>query len=222
VPTPFETYTSWALSTLLFALVFGLRALAKDETYRRDLRGALALLAAHLVFRGLALLLPEGGPALLVKGTAVIWRLALAWGVLRTVVGSGLHLIRRRGGNPPNILRNVIDFSVYTLAALPILKSQLDFDLTGVLATSAVISVVIGLALQDTLGNLFAGLSLQLDLPFATGDWVTIGPHGHRRELQLAGHAHPEAHPRAGDAPQQPRGQGVGAQSLPRGCGRGL
>jgi len=34
--------------------------------------------------------------------------------------------------------------------------------------------VVLGLAMQDTLGNLFAGLSLQLERPYEVGDWVTI------------------------------------------------
>ena len=44
-----------------------------------------------------------------------------------------------------------------------------------VMATTAVGAVVIGLALQDTLGNLFAGLAIQIEKPFRVGDWVTIG-----------------------------------------------
>ena len=44
-----------------------------------------------------------------------------------------------------------------------------------VMATTAVGAVVIGLALQDTLGNLFAGLAIQVEKPFRVGDWVTIG-----------------------------------------------
>ena len=75
----------------------------------------------------------------------------------------------------PKILRDVIDFVLYGLAALPILQSQLDLNLGGLLATSAVLSVVIGLALQDTLGNLFAGLSLQLERPYQVGDFIRIG-----------------------------------------------
>ncbi|KHD88822.1 MAG: hypothetical protein OM95_06790 [Bdellovibrio sp. ArHS] len=42
------------------------------------------------------------------------------------------------------------------------------------LATSAAASVILGLALQDTLGNLFAGISLQLDRNFEIGDWLEI------------------------------------------------
>ena len=43
------------------------------------------------------------------------------------------------------------------------------------MATTAVGAVVVGLALQDTLGNLFAGLAIQVEKPFRVGDWVTIG-----------------------------------------------
>ncbi len=42
------------------------------------------------------------------------------------------------------------------------------------MATSAAASVILGLALQDTLGNLFAGISLQVDRNFELGDWLEI------------------------------------------------
>lgn len=34
---------------------------------------------------------------------------------------------------------------------------------------------VVGLALQDTLGNIFAGLALQIDHSFAIGGWIQVG-----------------------------------------------
>ena len=43
-----------------------------------------------------------------------------------------------------------------------------------VFATTAVGAVVIGFALQDTLGNLFAGLAIQIEKPFRVGHWVRI------------------------------------------------
>ena len=38
----------------------------------------------------------------------------------------------------------------------------------------AVLGVVIGFALQETLGNIFSGLTLQISRPFEPGDWVRI------------------------------------------------
>jgi len=46
------------------------------------------------------------------------------------------------------------------------------------LATSAVFSLILGLALQDTLGNLFAGVALQLDKPYEIGDWIEVNNGG--------------------------------------------
>jgi mechanosensitive ion channel-like protein/cyclic nucleotide-binding protein len=43
------------------------------------------------------------------------------------------------------------------------------------LTTSAVGAVVVGFALQDTLGNLFAGLAIQIEKPFRVGQWIQIG-----------------------------------------------
>ena len=52
--------------------------------------------------------------------------------------------------------------------------------LTPLLATSAIFSLVLGLALQDTLGNLFAGVALQLDKPYEIGDWIEIHNPGQK------------------------------------------
>ena len=43
-----------------------------------------------------------------------------------------------------------------------------------IFATTAVGAVVIGFALQDTLGNLFAGLAIQIEKPFRVGHWVRV------------------------------------------------
>ncbi len=47
-------------------------------------------------------------------------------------------------------------------------------DLGGVIAALGVGSIVIGLALQDTLGNLFSGIALLFERPFEEGDWVEV------------------------------------------------
>jgi CRP-like cAMP-binding protein len=45
-------------------------------------------------------------------------------------------------------------------------------NLLSIVTTSAVLTVVVGLALQDTLGNLVSGLALQVQRPFEVGDWI--------------------------------------------------
>lgn len=163
-----------ALLALITTLVA--RASKHDDHLRRDLRGAVVLLCAFMVLWLLDWSMPEAAPEGIKRTITVAWMLAFAWGCIRGLVSLGLKAFRWRTSKvTPKILRDVIDFTLYVLSTVPILKSQLNIDLGGLIATSAILSVVIGLALQDTLGNLFAGLSLQLERPYQVGEWVTIG-----------------------------------------------
>lgn len=64
---------------------------------------------------------------------------------------------------------------IYVAAVLVWLHYGLAFDITNLLATSAIVSLVIGFALQNTLGNLFSGLSLELERPLRAGDFIRKG-----------------------------------------------
>ena len=77
-------------------------------------------------------------------------------------------------GCGPNSFR---DFALYVAVTIPILKLTLAIDVTTLLGTSAVVSLVLGFALQDTLSNLFSGLSMQLEQSFAIGDFISVGIH---------------------------------------------
>ena len=74
----------------------------------------------------------------------------------------------------PRLIANIFTL-VFSLAIISLLATEIfAFQMGAVLATSAVFSLVLGLALQDTLGNLFSGVALQIDRPFQIGDWVEI------------------------------------------------
>jgi small-conductance mechanosensitive channel len=47
-------------------------------------------------------------------------------------------------------------------------------SVSAVLATSGVLAVVLGLALQNTLADVFSGLALNIERPFSAGDWITM------------------------------------------------
>ena len=67
----------------------------------------------------------------------------------------------------PTIVQDAIVIGVFALAAILFMQDK-------ILATTAVGAVVLGFALQDTLGNLFAGLAIQIEKPFRVGHWVAI------------------------------------------------
>jgi small-conductance mechanosensitive channel/CRP-like cAMP-binding protein len=50
-------------------------------------------------------------------------------------------------------------------------------DVAGLLTSSAIVSIILGLALQETLGNLFAGIAMQVSRPYTAGHWVKIGAY---------------------------------------------
>jgi len=77
------------------------------------------------------------------------------------------------------LLRNVLSIIIYIVAFFVIFNSQYPgVDLAALFTTSTIIGVIIGLALQDTLGNLFAGIAMQADQPFQIGDVITIPNKG--------------------------------------------
>jgi len=79
------------------------------------------------------------------------------------------------------LLKNVLTIVISLVAFFIILQSQYPSayeKLAPIFTGSAIIGVVIGLALQDTLGNLFAGLAIQADQPFQIGDVITIENKG--------------------------------------------
>jgi len=83
----------------------------------------------------------------------------------------------RKGYEAPTLMRNIFSMVAYLVSFVIIFKSFYpDTGLGAFFATSAVLGAIIGLALQDTLGNFFAGISLHADKPFQIGDVLTVGP----------------------------------------------
>jgi small-conductance mechanosensitive channel/CRP-like cAMP-binding protein len=114
----------------------------------------------------------------LLKITQLILWAVLAYLAVRAV-NSGLFGVVfrfRRGYEAPILVRNI--FSIIAFAALFFLifsRLYPDVNLGALFTTSAIFGVIIGLALQDTLGNFFSGISLHADRPFQVGDVITVG-----------------------------------------------
>jgi small-conductance mechanosensitive channel/CRP-like cAMP-binding protein len=75
---------------------------------------------------------------------------------------------------PAPILRDTLLGLSYIVVALALL-SRHGVDLSGIVATSAVVTAVIGFSLQDTLGNIMGGVALQMEQSIAVGDWIRVG-----------------------------------------------
>jgi small-conductance mechanosensitive channel len=86
-----------------------------------------------------------------------------------------VHLPSRSEVKLPVLLPTVFLWTAYILTALILLPAAFpDLDVTPILATSAVTSLVLGLALQPILGNFFSGIVISLERPFRINDWILV------------------------------------------------
>src|SRR5690349_3789616 len=99
----------------------------------------------------------------------VVAPLLLAFGAINAVVALAVNPWRadRLPDRFPTIVQDSIVIALFAVAATAVLQER-------VFAATAVSAVVIGLALQDTLGNFFAGLAIQIEKPFRVGQWVKV------------------------------------------------
>ena len=63
---------------------------------------------------------------------------------------------------------------VIWLGAVMVIFGRLNIDITGILASATIISLVIGMALKETASNLVSGMMMVMDKPFEVGDKVTV------------------------------------------------
>jgi small-conductance mechanosensitive channel/CRP-like cAMP-binding protein len=82
--------------------------------------------------------------------------------------------LKRTGREAPGLLKIMFSLVCYSVLVMLIFGLVLKYNVTGLVATSAAVSVVIGLALQDTLGNFFAGVSLHTEQPFKIKDSISF------------------------------------------------
>lgn len=73
--------------------------------------------------------------------------------------------------NFPDILHDLVVGAAYLVAAGWLMHKS-GVNLTSIVATSAVVTAVVGLSLQATLGNIVGGLALQVDDSIKEGDWI--------------------------------------------------
>ena len=101
----------------------------------------------------------------------------LSWAVARFTffLFIELPLRLRKKKELPNITRDLILLTCYAILFFIVLRLKSNINLTGILTTSAVLTVVVGFAAQTTLSSLISGLILQIERPFALGDWIKLG-----------------------------------------------
>jgi small-conductance mechanosensitive channel/CRP-like cAMP-binding protein len=137
----------------------------------------LSLLAATLLAKWPALrdALPLGTKFFRIYDAAFVFVVILF--VVRLLDGLVLLRYEKKGqAYPlPRVLHGFILVIVYIAIVLALLREFLGFNIGPLLAGSAILTAVLGLALQGVLGNIFSGMSLHYTKSFSRGDWVKVG-----------------------------------------------
>ena len=156
---------------LLVAFTFGLVALALRGEKRAVRPLPLAMCAFGLLFDAAA------QPQFALWKQWVRWASAVGlvlvwWGIIKMLLDGIDTAAHRRRAHFSTIGKDLLMLLLFMIVAMIVMVKDVKLDPTPLLASSAVIGVVLGFALQETLGNIFSGLTLQLGKPFAPGDWV--------------------------------------------------
>jgi small-conductance mechanosensitive channel/CRP-like cAMP-binding protein len=170
----------WFVLGFLFAVVL---LLTWVPSAKRRLSSSLLLFLLSVVGLLIAAAIPEASvlhswfriPALVLQIVATV-----------NVISVFLFrfLLRAIGLEPPPILRDLMLGAAYVIAAMGVF-STLPSSLAGLVTASAIVSAVIGFSLQDTLGNIMAGMGLQMERSITVGDWIRIeGKEGIVRETR--------------------------------------
>ncbi|HEX7742104.1 MAG TPA: mechanosensitive ion channel domain-containing protein, partial [Sphingobium sp.] len=137
----------------------------------------LTIIGAFLVSQGSSPLphlssTPLGLEGAWLRALAVIW-----WLIGARLVVNVTAMARGRDprSRQARLFTDLIAAVIYITAVLIILNSVLNLNIAGVVATSGVIAIILGLALQNTLADVFSGIAVGLEQPFHLGDRVAFG-----------------------------------------------
>lgn len=164
-------------SGLIFALVFLLatillRVLLRHEPAARRLRTPSNILILYLGLFGLVVLArlvwPEVHQVLYFVSLFVLVLGAIQAMVVGVV---DVFLGRYRRVEMPVILRDIGMIVIYVVTVILVL-GKAGVNLTSILTTSAVLTAIVGFALQETLSSIISGLAIQVEKPFEVGEFI--------------------------------------------------
>lgn len=111
-------------------------------------------------------------------------------GAITAILGTGVaarlldqhfwrgYLEQKRKAPVPKFIREVAAGLLLTAVAVLVLQFGYGVKVPGLLAASGIVGIILGFAMQDSLGNIIAGFAIQVGRPFQVGDWLLVdGQH---------------------------------------------
>lgn len=109
--------------------------------------------------------------AILIGSAKVLWWLHFAWALIGFV---RIYLVFEGKPREARLLQELVVGVVYVGTLLSILAFVFAVPVGTLIATSGVFAIMLGLALQNTLSDLFSGVAPTLGRPYVLGDWIVL------------------------------------------------
>jgi small-conductance mechanosensitive channel len=173
------------LSGALLLLIIVLNIPGRKKTLLRKLKSIIPYLFILLFLSTSLFVLESGFVSHLFQSETLnnILRLGFLFFLMVVLVKTTVFLIfdfllgKKQQLSYPPMIKDVTVIILYIIGISLIAKFVFDIELTVILASSAVLTVVIGFALQDILGDLFSGIVLNFDESLSIGDWIKTGQY---------------------------------------------
>lgn len=101
----------------------------------------------------------------------IVWWINGAWVLIAFV---RLFLIFERKPREGRLIQDLVVGIIYLGAILSIVGDVFSVPIGTLIATSGVFAIILGLALQSTLSDVFSGIALNLGRPYSVGDWIVL------------------------------------------------
>ncbi|HKE13663.1 MAG TPA: hypothetical protein VKB80_02275, partial [Kofleriaceae bacterium] len=172
-------HEAWSQFTLLlvagFAAAVAIRSReARADRSRASMKGTGFLLVLHLATLPLLGYLAAAANPAYARWRLLSVTIAAFAGIIIALAILFDGIMRLVRVEVPRIVQDVVAAGSFIVGALFLLPAW-GVNLGGLIATSAVLTAVIGFSLQDTLGNLMGGMTLQMEKSIRPGDWVQVG-----------------------------------------------
>jgi small-conductance mechanosensitive channel/CRP-like cAMP-binding protein len=107
------------------------------------------------------------------------WAASIGSNAIRNISSRGSQLTAHK------FFTDLCVAGIYLFAFVGLITFVLNFPMQGILVTSGAVAVVLGLALQSSLGDVFYGIVLNLGKPYREGDWISLDNGVEGRVLEM-------------------------------------
>ena len=145
---------------------------------RKLIRGPLVLMCLHILLLLMYVGISPDSPIYSPLSYGALFFLLAALGRTWFLLCTSSIVAHRLVRPLPKIFLDLVQAMIYLVVLLVVLKAA-EVDTSSLVTGSALVTAAIGFSMKDTIGNMFAGLAIQVQRPFEIDDWIQFDQYSH-------------------------------------------